>query len=75
MHLTQRENQVVRRLLKAEKREAIAADLGISVRTVDFHIENVKRKLKAQSVIQLVVFFARTPVESHSCDSQQLFTF
>ena len=57
MHLTPRENQIVQRLLKAEKREAIAADLGIHVRTVDFHIENVKRKLRAQSIIQVVVFF------------------
>ena len=62
MHLTPREKQVAQRLLKAEKRSAIAQELEISVWTVDFHIINIKRKmresgLQSASLLDVVIFF------------------
>jgi DNA-binding CsgD family transcriptional regulator len=49
----------VRRLLAAEKREAIAADLGITPRTVRFHLDNARRKVGASCTLALAVYFAR----------------
>jgi DNA-binding CsgD family transcriptional regulator len=61
VHLTPREKEIVVRLLQAEKRSAIAADLSISPETVRFHLDNVRSKIKAQSVIQVIIFFAKHP--------------
>ena len=44
MKLTPREKEIVALLVRGDKREAIAAALGIHVRTVDFHLENVRRR-------------------------------
>ncbi len=52
--LTQRERQVLKRILDGEPNKNIAADLGISIRTVEHHRENVMRKMAAKSVAALV---------------------
>ena len=61
LHLTKREKQIVKRVLKGEKREAIAADLAICRRTVTFHLTNVRRKFKQPTVFAAAIFFVRHP--------------
>lgn len=72
MHLTPREKEIVKRLLKAEKREAMACDLGIVPRTVHFHLSNVRRKLGVQTSLEVAIFFAANPSQ---LDSLQLSLF
>ena len=67
--LTPREKQIVALVLRGEKRAAIAAELQIHLRTVDFHLENVKRKAGVVSIVALAVWGARLnpdPMTSHS---------
>lgn len=52
---TPREAQVADLLLSGAKREAIAGELGIHIRTVGFHIENLRAKTHADSFAQLVI--------------------
>lgn len=52
--LTQRERQVLKRILDGDPNKNIAADLGISIRTVEHHREHVMRKMAAKSVAALV---------------------
>lgn len=56
---TPREKQIALRLLNGEKRTVIADALGIHVRTVDFHLENLRVKVKVDSLIGLAVHCAR----------------
>lgn len=37
----------------------MAADLGLHVRTVDFHLGNLRRKVMADSLVTLAVRLAR----------------
>ena len=46
-------------LLKGEKRSAMATVLRIHVRTVDFHLWNLRRKVRVNSLIELAVHCAR----------------
>jgi len=66
MHLTKREKQIVRRVLRDEKRTAIASALGIHVKTVDFHLCNVRGKISVRSTQAVAVFFARNPIRQDS---------
>jgi FixJ family two-component response regulator len=52
--LTQRERQIMEMLLLGKANKAIAYELGISQKTVDFHRANVLGKLGAGSVVELV---------------------
>lgn len=52
--LSQRESEVVLRLLSGEKQTAIAADLDISQRAVQIYLARAKAKLQATTLIQLV---------------------
>jgi DNA-binding CsgD family transcriptional regulator len=45
-------------LARGEKRETIALALGISVRTVDFHLGNARRRAGVTSTVSLVFFLA-----------------
>jgi DNA-binding CsgD family transcriptional regulator len=68
MHLTPREREIVRELLlSARKREAVAADLEISPRTVRFHLDNLRRKLGVQTTLEVAMYFA---VRVHEVDPQ-----
>ena len=66
MRLTPRERQVVRCVLRDEKRSAIAARLGVTIWTVDFHLANVRSKLGAQSTQGVAIFFAQHPLRNGS---------
>jgi len=52
--LTARERQIMDRLVLGKANKAIAYELGISQKTVDFHRANVLAKLGANSVVKLV---------------------
>lgn len=53
-HLSPRERDVLRSLLRGDSSQDIAAALGISPRTVKFHQANLLRKLGAESRLELV---------------------
>ena len=52
--LTDREIQILRMLVSELSTKVIADKLNVSVRTVDTHRENIKKKLNASSLISLV---------------------
>lgn len=52
--LTARELEVLRELTRGRGRQAIAADLGLSVDTVRTHIQAIRRKLHARSQLEAV---------------------
>jgi len=52
--LSIREREVLRLLAGGMTNREVASSLGISVRTAEFHRENIRRKLKAQSRSDLV---------------------
>ncbi len=52
--LTEREREVLRLLADGMKRQEIAESLYISVPTVDFHKNNIKDKLQADSLADLI---------------------
>lgn len=54
--LTAREVEVLRRVAAGQPSKAIAADLAISVRTVESHRANLMRKLELRSVAELTRF-------------------
>ncbi len=54
--LTAREIEVLRRVAAGQPSKAIAADLVISVRTVETHRANLMRKLELRSVAELTRF-------------------
>ena len=53
-HLTQREREVMDRLIAGKSNKTIAFDLGISQKTVDFHRANILEKVGCASVVELV---------------------
>ncbi len=57
--LTEREREVLRRVARGLTTKEIAAELGISVRTVDSHRANLMRKLDLRSVARLTRFAIR----------------
>ena len=54
--LTPREVEVLRQVAEGEPSKAIAATLGIGVRTVETHRANLMRKLELWSVAELTRF-------------------
>ncbi|WP_283647218.1 response regulator transcription factor, partial [Marinovum algicola] len=52
--LTAREAEVLRGLMKGQRRDQLAFDLDISVATVDLHSSNVRRKLGARTMLEAV---------------------
>lgn len=52
--LTARERQVLDALVQGDANKVIAAELGISERTVELHRSNVLKKMQVRSVAQLV---------------------
>jgi len=52
--LTQREREVMDRLVAGKTNKSIALELGISQKTVDFHRANVLEKIGVDSVVELV---------------------
>lgn len=52
--LTTREREIVRFIVRDFLEKQIAAELGISISTVDRHLQNVYQKLRIHSRVQLV---------------------
>lgn len=52
--LTQREHEVMGRLIAGKTNKSIAYELGISPKTVDFHRANILSKTGVNSVVELV---------------------
>lgn len=52
--LTSREREVMRHLVRGEANKVIAAELGISERTIELHRARCMEKLDCRSVVQLV---------------------
>lgn len=57
--LTEREHEVLQRVIDGSQNKLIAGDLGISVKTVEVHRAKVMEKLGAASVAELVQFMLR----------------
>jgi two-component system response regulator FixJ len=53
--LTAREREIFDRIVAGESNKVIALDLGISIRTVESHRANVMEKLKAKTLVDLVL--------------------
>jgi two-component system, LuxR family, response regulator FixJ len=54
MSLTPRQQQIVSGIASGNTYKAIASDLGISAATVDFHVREIKRRLKVQTLPQII---------------------
>ena len=57
--LTPREREILWLLKAGSSTKEIAATLGLSVRTVDFHRANIKQKLQLRSGAELIAFASR----------------
>ena len=53
--LTPREREVVKLLLQGKSNKLIALSLGISRRTVEFHLKNVYAKFQVSSRVELIL--------------------
>lgn len=54
-NLTAMESKVMYFLLKGLKRAAIAENTGVSLKSVDFHLTNLKKKFMADNTTELVI--------------------
>jgi len=57
--LTERETEIVQLLAQAKSNKEIAADLGISVKTVETHRATIMRKLELNSIVDVVHYAIR----------------
>lgn len=57
-YLSSQEHQVIRLLLTGLKYREIATELKLSSRTVEFYIENIKKKFDCKKKKQLIELFA-----------------
>jgi DNA-binding NarL/FixJ family response regulator len=60
--LNPREREVLQLLAEGESSKDVAATLGISCKTAETHRNNIMRKLKIHSVVELVLFAVRNGV-------------
>ena len=56
--LTRRERQVVALIAASASNEAIALQLGLTIKTVEFHLTNIFRKTKTGTRTELALRFA-----------------
>ena len=54
LKLTNREKEIMRKLIEGKPNKVIAIELGISVKTVDFHRLNILDKMGAGNVVEMV---------------------
>jgi DNA-binding NarL/FixJ family response regulator len=54
--LTPREIEIVRLLAQGKLNKQVAAELGVSVRTIETHRRHVMQKLRIRSVVELVFY-------------------
>jgi FixJ family two-component response regulator len=62
--LTPREQDIARRIAAGKANKVVAAELGISVRTVELHRARILQKMEVRAVAQLALMLAR--LESHT---------
>src|SRR5882672_11335076 len=60
--LTPREREIVQLLAEGKSTKAVAADLGLSVKTAETHRSNIMRKLQIHSVSDLVLYAVRNNI-------------
>jgi DNA-binding CsgD family transcriptional regulator len=59
--LSAREHEVVSQVLLGRSNKQIAQELGITVRTVEFHLHNIYLKLEVRSRVELILHLSNTP--------------
>jgi DNA-binding CsgD family transcriptional regulator len=64
--LSNREKEVVRLLQQGKSNKLIALSLGISDRTVEFHLKNIYAKYQVNSRMELILHLGNTPGEIES---------
>ena len=68
--LSKREGEVVDQLRQGKSNKLIAASLGISERTVEFHLKNVYDKLQVSSRVELVLKLGESTVVEQGADPE-----
>jgi DNA-binding CsgD family transcriptional regulator len=69
--LSSREQEVINLVLQGKSNKLIAFELGISIRTVEFHLKNIYAKLKVNNKIELILKLGNT---TGSLQSKKLVT-
>jgi DNA-binding CsgD family transcriptional regulator len=64
--LTLREKEVVKLVLQGMSNKLIASSLGISKRTVEFHLKNIYAKYQVSSRIELILKLVHTTGAAHT---------
>ncbi len=64
--LTPREKEVVKLLMQGKSNKLIALSLGISRRTVEFHLNNVYAKFQVSSRVELILRLVNTTGDANS---------
>ena len=59
--LSKREKEVLRLVLQGKSNKQIALSLGISIRTVEFHLKNIYAKFQVSSRIELILKLGYAP--------------
>ena len=59
--LSAREHEVVSQVLHGKSNKQIAQELGIAIRTVEFHLHNIYLKLDVRSRVELILHLSNTP--------------
>ena len=67
--LSRREKEVVGLLLRGMSNKQIALDLGVSERTVEFHLRNIYNKLQVASRVEVILKLGKTPVSENPVES------
>ena len=60
--LSKREQEVVQHLLEGKSNKLIALSLGVSDRTVEFHLKNIYTKLQVSTRVELILKLGQSPV-------------
>ena len=63
--LTEREQQVADKMSTGVKNHKLAAELGISTKTLDIHRANVKRKLAVKSAVDIARYVFASKFGEH----------
>lgn len=70
--LTPREKQVLMGIVDGQANKQVAADLGISARTVETHRVHIMQKLQADSLAHLVrIWLAANPQSDHASEQSE----
>jgi DNA-binding CsgD family transcriptional regulator len=61
--LSRREKEVVGLLLQGKSNKQIALSLGVSERTIEFHLRNIYNKVQVSSRVELILKLGKTPAD------------